>query len=50
MLLRNVVAHIALAGAIVLLAIAAIHVDMSDAMAKCQTRHSFATCHSALYR
>lgn len=50
MLLKNVIAHIALAGAIALLALAAVNVDLQDAMAKCQQRASFATCHANLYR
>jgi len=50
MLLRNVIAHIVLAAAIATLALAAINVDMNDAMAKCQKTHSFQTCHANLYR
>ena len=50
MLLRNVIAHIALVGVIAALALAAVNVDMQDAMAKCQKRASFATCHASLYR
>lgn len=50
MTIRNVFAHIALALSIAALALAAMHVDMRDAMAKCRERHSFTTCHSSLYR
>lgn len=50
MIARNMRAYAALAGAIVLLALACARIDMQDAMDKCQKRASFATCHSALYR
>ena len=50
MLLKNLIAHIALAGAVAALALAALNIDVQDAMAKCQKRASFATCHANLYR
>lgn len=50
MIARNLFAYGALAGAIALLALAGARIDMQDAMAKCQTKHSFSTCHSGLYR
>ena len=49
MIARNMMAYAALAGSIALLALAGARID-ADAMTKCQKRHSFATCHSALYR
>lgn len=50
MIARNLMAYAALAGCVVLLALAGARIDAEDAMTKCQKRHSFATCHSALYR
>jgi len=50
MLARSVIAHIALAGAVALLALAALNIDMQEAMRQCEKSHSFATCHASLYR
>jgi len=50
MIARAVLTYASLAGAIALLALAGARIDMDDAMAKCQKRASFDTCHSALYR
>lgn len=50
MITRHYAGLIVLAGAIMCLALAAATIDMRDAMAKCQKRSSFTTCHSALYR
>lgn len=40
---------ILIAGAVACLAFACARID-TDAMARCQTRHSFDTCHGALNR
>lgn len=50
MITRDLCALGALAAAIMLLALAGATIDLKDSMAKCQARHSFATCHSSLYR
>lgn len=41
---------ICLAGAVLMLALAAAHIDMQDAMAKCQKRHTADTCRAELWR
>lgn len=40
----------ALAGCILALFLAAAHIDMTDAMAKCQVRHTAETCKAQLWR
>lgn len=46
----HIVEALIIIAAMALLVIACLRLDASDAMAKCQTLHSFDTCHHALNR